>query len=108
MVDILYKKTYPLLTHPFFLISTTEVAALDAQQRLLLETNCRALENAGLPLEKVLGSRTSVFTGAFTNDYLHLNTKDTEKDLLTMLSVSHPLQCLRIDLAGFTTSLDPV
>ncbi len=34
---------------------------------------------AGLPLEKVLGSRTSVFTGAFTNDYLHLNTKDTER-----------------------------
>ena len=34
---------------------------------------------AGLPLEKVMGSKTSVFTGSFTNDYLHLNTKDTER-----------------------------
>ena len=83
---------------PFFSISPTEAAALDPQQRLLLETSYRALENgmpscylvfqslkfsdislAGIPLEKVLGSRTSVFTGSFTNDYLHLNTKDTER-----------------------------
>ena len=27
----------------------------------------------------MLGSRTSVFTGSFTNDYLHTNTKDTER-----------------------------
>lgn len=64
---------------PFFSISPIEAAALDPQQRLLLETSYRALENAGIPLEKVLGSRTSVFTGSFTNDYLHLNTKDTER-----------------------------
>ena len=86
---------------PFFSISSAEAAALDPQQRLLLETSYRALENgkspfyptldismfqclvtqnpAGLPLDKILGSHTSVFTGSFTNDYLHLNTKDTER-----------------------------
>ncbi|KAM0794237.1 reducing type I polyketide synthase [Usnea florida] len=64
---------------PFFSISPAEAAALDPQQRLLLETSYRALENAGIPLDKVRGSKTSVFTGSFTNDYLHINTKDTER-----------------------------
>ncbi|KAL9089978.1 MAG: hypothetical protein Q9165_005507 [Trypethelium subeluteriae] len=39
---------------------TAEAEAMDPQQRVLLETTYHALENAGIPLEEVSGSRTSV------------------------------------------------
>ncbi|KAF2728283.1 reducing type I polyketide synthase [Polyplosphaeria fusca] len=64
---------------PFFSISDTEAASLDPQQRGLLETTYRALENAGLPMQRVSGSKTSVFTGCFTNDWQHLALKDAEQ-----------------------------
>ncbi|KAF4628668.1 hypothetical protein G7Y89_g9483 [Cudoniella acicularis] len=63
---------------PFFSISATEAAALDPQQRGLLETTYRALENSGLPMPKVFGSKTSVYTGCFTNDWQQLCYKDSE------------------------------
>ncbi|KAF2490386.1 reducing type I polyketide synthase [Lophium mytilinum] len=64
---------------PFFSISDTEAASLDPQQRILLETTFRALENAGQPLDRVIGSKTSVFTGCFTNDWQQLSLKDAEQ-----------------------------
>ncbi|KAF8242157.1 hypothetical protein K440DRAFT_607820 [Wilcoxina mikolae CBS 423.85] len=53
----------------FFSISPQEAAAIDPQQRLLLEVVYEALEAAGLPLTKVCGSNTAVYTGIFTTDY---------------------------------------
>ncbi|KAF2811141.1 reducing type I polyketide synthase [Mytilinidion resinicola] len=64
---------------PFFSISDAEAASLDPQQRILLETTFRALENAGQPLNRVIGSKTSVFTGCFTNDWQQLCLKDAEQ-----------------------------
>ncbi|MCJ1263260.1 hypothetical protein MMC22_003130 [Lobaria immixta] len=63
---------------PFFAISDSEAASLDPQQRGLLETTYRALENAGMPLKKAFGSKTSVYTGCFTNDWQQLSLKDAE------------------------------
>ncbi|CAG8888284.1 unnamed protein product [Penicillium egyptiacum] len=62
----------------FFNISGNEAEAMDPQQRLLLEVVYEALEDAGIPLEKVAGSQTSVFCGSFTNDYNSTITKDLE------------------------------
>jgi acyl transferase domain-containing protein len=45
---------------PFFNITAAEADAMDPGQRLTLEAAFRALENAGLPLDKVAGSKTSV------------------------------------------------
>lgn len=45
---------------PFFNITAAEADAMDPGQRLTLETAFRALENAGLSLDKVAGSKTSV------------------------------------------------
>lgn len=45
---------------PFFNITASEAEAMDPSQRLTLEAAFRALENAGLPLDKVAGSKTSV------------------------------------------------
>ncbi|PYH78069.1 polyketide synthase [Aspergillus uvarum CBS 121591] len=62
---------------PFFNISDAEAKAMDPQQRLALETVYRALENAGLPMDEVAGSKTSVMAGSFCNDYHAIQTKDT-------------------------------
>lgn len=52
-----------------FNISPREATMMDPQQRLLLETAWEAFENAGLPLERIAGSRTCVFVGMWTNEY---------------------------------------
>ncbi|KAJ4387733.1 hypothetical protein N0V93_008332 [Gnomoniopsis smithogilvyi] len=60
----------------FFEIGAQESQAMDPQQRLLLETSYEALENAGLPLDKVKGSNTGVYVAAFAHDYEHMTHKD--------------------------------
>ncbi|MCU0680763.1 MAG: type I polyketide synthase [Polyangiaceae bacterium] len=54
---------------PFFGISPREAAALDPQQRLLLEVGWEAFEDAGQPVEALVGSRTGVFVGIGNADY---------------------------------------
>ncbi|KKY13350.1 putative lovastatin nonaketide synthase [Diplodia seriata] len=51
----------------FFDMRRPEMLSMDLQQRIALESVYEAVENAGLTLEKVRGSKTSVFAAA-TND----------------------------------------
>lgn len=53
----------------FFHISPREANFLDPQQRVLLEITWEALEDAGIPADKIKGTNSSVFVGAFTTDW---------------------------------------
>ncbi|XP_054621996.1 phenolphthiocerol/phthiocerol polyketide synthase subunit C-like [Dunckerocampus dactyliophorus] len=55
--------------HRFFGISDSEVEQMDPQQKQLLQCVYRALENAGIPMERASGTRTGVFFGLMNRDY---------------------------------------
>ncbi|KAL2004487.1 hypothetical protein VTN00DRAFT_3459 [Thermoascus crustaceus] len=59
-------------------MTRAEAEALDPAQRLLLECTYEALENGGIPMEKIVGSKTSVFVGSFATDYTDLLLRDPE------------------------------
>ncbi|RCJ41934.1 hypothetical protein A6770_35715 [Nostoc minutum NIES-26] len=56
----------------FFGISPREAIQIDPQQRLMLKLSWETLADAGLPVETLRGSRTSVFVGAMWADYANL------------------------------------
>ncbi|KAF3768085.1 hypothetical protein M406DRAFT_80584 [Cryphonectria parasitica EP155] len=60
----------------FFNCTPSEAHTMDPQGRLLLETSYEALESAGIPLESLKGSDTSVFAGVFGRDYDRMGFKD--------------------------------
>ncbi len=53
----------------FFRISPVEAELLDPQQRLILETSWRALEDAGIDPDLLKDSPTGVYAGISNNDY---------------------------------------
>lgn len=89
----------------FFRISPREAASLDPQQRLLLEVSWEALENAGLAVDRLVGTQTGVFVGICANDYWHrlLSRQNTEIDAYLATGNSHSLAAGRISYSfGFT------
>ena len=49
---------------------------MDPQHRMMREVAYQGLENAGLSLQGVAGSRTGVFIGHFTSDYREMIFRD--------------------------------
>ena len=63
----------------FFRISPLEAQMLDPQQRLMLETSWRALEDAAIDPAVLVGSRTGIYAGISNTDYrdMAINTPET-------------------------------
>ncbi|XP_056097645.1 uncharacterized protein fasn2 isoform X2 [Rhinichthys klamathensis goyatoka] len=53
----------------FFGITNAETITMDPQHKLLLQCTYRALEDAGIPMEKASGTRTGVFLGLMNRDF---------------------------------------
>ncbi|KAF5872004.1 putative polyketide synthase protein [Botrytis fragariae] len=66
--------------HAFFHISQPVAAAMDPQQRILLELVYEAFESAGWRREECAGSRTAVFAASFGMDY----ERNLFKDILNL------------------------
>ncbi|OHF03816.1 KR domain-containing protein [Colletotrichum orchidophilum] len=62
----------------FFNMSPAEASILDPQQRGLLEGTYHTFENAGLAIERVAGSQTSVFCASFGRDSDAIVARDPE------------------------------
>ena len=95
----------------FFGYSGSLAAAVDPQYRIQLESAYEALENAGQPLAKVAGSRTSCYTAVMTHDYHDGLVRDGD-NLPRFLAVGTPsaLSANRIshffDLRATSLTLD--
>ncbi|KUI64108.1 Lovastatin diketide synthase LovF [Cytospora mali] len=64
---------------PFFSITAKEAAAMDPQQRWGLEAAYHAFENAGVPSERLRGSRTGVFAAFLSDDYAKMTSRDPDQ-----------------------------
>ena len=76
----------------FFGVYAPEAHIMDPQQKIILETTYEALENAGIPLQKIKGSDTSVFMGVYARDYDGMMFKDlSHVPKLHMIGTGEPL-----------------
>ncbi|KFU75339.1 hypothetical protein BB31_42015 [Amycolatopsis lurida NRRL 2430] len=67
----------------FFGMPPREAAALDPQQRMLLEVSWESLENAGIPPSSMVAANVGVYVGAFTFDAATLQLTDSNQHLLS-------------------------
>lgn len=95
----------------FFDISPREAIQIDPQQRLALEVAWEALEDAGLPADRLAQSRTGVYVGVLGFDYAILQAKDiSDMDIFSATGNSHAILANRIsyflNLRGPSLALD--
>lgn len=86
----------------FFGMPPREAAALDPQQRMLLEVTWESLENAGIPPSSTAAANVGVYVGAFTFDAATLQLTDSNQHLLsstTATGVSMTMLAARLSYA---------
>ncbi|KAK2042903.1 putative PKS-NRPS protein [Colletotrichum somersetense] len=95
----------------FFGITPMEASGMDPQQRQMLEIVYEAFESAGLTLEQLRGSLTSVHVGVMTNDWAQIQLRDPETlAQYAATGTSYSIMSNRIsyifDLKGPSVTLD--
>ncbi|QPH03004.1 hypothetical protein C2857_007224 [Epichloe festucae Fl1] len=61
---------------PFFSVTAKEAASMDPMKRMLLEVCYESIENAGIPVEDLMNSRTGCYVDCMTNDYEMISLHD--------------------------------
>jgi acyl transferase domain-containing protein/NADPH:quinone reductase-like Zn-dependent oxidoreductase/SAM-dependent methyltransferase/acyl carrier protein len=97
----------------FFGISPREAALMDPQQRLLLEVAWEAIEDGGLPLERLTGQPTAVYVGISSYEYALIqndNRDYSEIDTYTNTGSAQSIAANRIsycfNLRGPSVAID--
>ena len=90
----------------FFRIAPVEARLLDPQQRLLLETSWEALESAGIDADRLRGSRTGVYTGIASHDYMDMLTAAGVGDSVGLYLASGNIGSTAIGRVAFTLGLE--
>ncbi|HYK02059.1 MAG TPA: SDR family NAD(P)-dependent oxidoreductase [Thermoanaerobaculia bacterium] len=81
----------------FFGISPREAHMMDPQQRIFLETVWKAIEDSGQKVSDLSGTRTGLFVGVATNDYVDLLTaNEIVLDGYTASGNSHSILANRV------------
>ena len=92
----------------FFQISPREATLMDPQHRLFLETVWHALEDAACRPSSLAESKTAVFVGVQSNDYMDLVRDVTDAQVVT--GTAHALLANRVsfllDLHGPSEAID--
>lgn len=95
----------------FWGISPREAQMMDPQQRIFLESVWGAIEDAGHKVSDLAGTRTGLFVGASTRDYIDLMASlNVELDGYSASGTSHAVLANRVsfllDLRGPSAPLD--
>ena len=81
----------------FFGISAKEAEMMDPQQRLFLQTVWKAVEDSGQKVSDLSGTRTGLFVGVATNDYLSvMSNLDAPMDVHAGPGNSHSILANRV------------
>jgi phthiocerol/phenolphthiocerol synthesis type-I polyketide synthase C len=100
-----------LFDRQFFGISHQEAVRMDPQQRLLAEVTWDALQDAGVPTDRLAGSSTGVFVGISSFDYANrqlqdLDTIDAYTGTGSAFSVAANRLSYLLDLHGPSMAVD--
>ncbi|GAA4115542.1 hypothetical protein GCM10022393_15690 [Aquimarina addita] len=97
----------------FFGVSPVEAEDMDPQQSLLLEVAYEAIEDCGMTMETMKGSKTGVFVGGFTVDnYITKASHENKHIVNSHTSLGSPLTMLSnkisycFDLRGPSITID--
>ncbi len=90
----------------FFGIAPREAERMDPQQRMLLEVCWEALEDAALPAGRIRGSRTGVFVGSCTDDYLQLFNNLADPGQIEGYSSLGTARCITVGRVAYLLGLE--
>ncbi|HYK05693.1 MAG TPA: SDR family NAD(P)-dependent oxidoreductase [Thermoanaerobaculia bacterium] len=81
----------------FFGISAREAQMMDPQQRIFLQTVWKAIEDSGQRVSDLSGTRTGLFVGVTTNDYVSvMSNLHVDLDLYTGPGNTHSILANRV------------
>ncbi|KAI0014964.1 putative polyketide synthase [Xylariomycetidae sp. FL0641] len=106
------KEDVALFDAPFFNFTADVASTMDPEVRLQLETAYEALENAGIPMERVAGSNTGAFIGTSFRDMHdnHFRDPNTFSDSSTLTGNGAAMVANRVshfyDLRGPSIMVD--